>query len=82
MPGWIPYLTTVLGPMLVFVAGRLLAARSARDRSLAAAKEARAATLRADNDPTNDGEAAALEDAADSLRAEADALEALRPPRS
>lgn len=80
-PSWLPYLITVGGPVLVFVAKRVLAAIAASRRSLAASKAKRAALLRADNDPKNDAEAAKLEDEADAIRAQADALEALRDMR-
>ena len=79
VPQWLPYLSTILGPVLVLVFGRVLAADAARRRSLAASQAKRAADLRADKDPTNDHEAAKLEDAAAGNRAFADAEEALRP---
>lgn len=75
-PMWLPYLLSVCGPMLMFVAHRLLAARAAKKRALAASKSARALALRADSDPRNDAEANALEDSAAELVAEAAALDA------
>jgi hypothetical protein len=77
LPAWLPYLSTIVGPVLIFIVQKVLAARAARDRSLADSKAKRAAQLRADNDPSNDGEAAKLEDEVDSLAAEAAALDAV-----
>lgn len=70
---------TILGPVITLVASRLLAARAARKRAAAKAKEDRAARRLADGDPKNDHEAEALLDEAAEDRAEADALEALKP---
>lgn len=81
LPAWVPYAVSVLGPVLMALGIRVLRAISARKRSLAAAKDARAASLRKDNDPANDAEAVALEDEAAALRAEAAALEAIQAPR-
>ena len=78
LPTWVSYLTTILGPVLVLLVGRLLAADAARRRSLAATQQARAAKLRADKDPTNDHEADKLEDSAAGHLAVADAEESLR----
>jgi hypothetical protein len=70
---------TILGPVITLVASRLLAARAARKRATAKAKEDRAARRLADGDPKNDHEAERLLDEAAEDRAEADALEALKP---
>lgn len=78
IPAWVPYLVSVCGPVLMALGVRVLNAVAARKRALAEAKEARARALRADGEVSNDGQAAALEDEAAVLKADADALEAVR----
>lgn len=78
VPEWLPYVSTILGPVLVVIVNKLLAGKSAQERSIAAAKEKRAADLLADGKPENDGEARRLQDEADSARAVADALDAAK----
>lgn len=78
LPSWLPYVVSVLGPVLMALGIRVLHAIAARKRALAAAKESRARLLRSDKDLSNDVLATALEDEAISLKADADALEALR----
>ena len=79
VPTWLPYLTTILGPLLVLLFGRILAADAARRRSLAASQKDRAQRLRSDADKSNDAEADKLEDSAAGNLAVADAEEALKP---
>lgn len=69
---------SVLGPVLVFVARHLLAVYSAKKKAHAALLEKRAAALRADTDPSNDGQADKLEDEAAEDRAAAEALDNLQ----
>lgn len=76
VPSWLPYATTILGPLLVMLFGRFLAAKAAQDRALAASKERRAKELLSDTNPANDSEANKLQDEADVLKAKADAWEA------
>ncbi len=78
LPGWLPYAVTILGPVVALLIKRFLAAGAAKKRALAGAKERRALALRADKNPANDGDADKLDDDAAVLRAEADALEALK----
>lgn len=78
-PPWLALLITIAGPVLTLVVSRLLAAHAARKRALAGAMEAKAARLQADKDPTNDAEAERLLEEAAAEKAEADALEALKP---
>lgn len=78
VPSALPYIVSVLGPVLIAVGMRLLAGFAARKRALAEAKRKRAAQLRSDSVPTNDGDAARLEDEADALEADAAALEAAK----
>lgn len=78
-PWWVAASLTALGPVLTLVAHRLLAARAARLRRRAERKEQKAAEKLSDSDPTNDHEAASLLDDAAEDRADADALEALKP---
>lgn len=78
LPVWVPYLFSVVGPVLMAMGVRFLSALAARKRALARTKESRARALRADGDPTNDKYAAVLEDEAAVLAADADALEAIR----
>jgi hypothetical protein len=75
---WLPYALSVVGPILMAIAMRLLGAASAKKKALAEIKEKRAAQLRADKNPANDGEAEKLEDEAAVLRADAAALEAAK----
>lgn len=72
---------TILGPVVTLVVSRLLAAYSAKLRARAAAKEARAVAAKTDADPKNDADAERLLDEAAEDRANADALEALKPNR-
>jgi hypothetical protein len=81
VPSWLPMLVTVVGPALVWTATRVTRGVAARQRALAEAKDRRAALIRADGDPTNDAEAARLEDEADAARALAAGLEAAQGPR-
>lgn len=78
LPTWLPYLTTIVGPLLVLLAQRALSAFGAARRSLAESQEKRARQLLADKNPANDAEAHALEDKAAQNRAIADAVEALK----
>ena len=78
VPSWLPYATTIIGPVLIALMHRILAAKAARDRSLAEAKRKRAAQIRGDTNPENDAEASKLEDDADALEAQADAEDAFR----
>lgn len=78
LPAWVPYAMSILGPVLMALGIRVLGAVAARKRALAEAKAARARALRSDKDPGNDVLATALEDEAVALKADADALEALR----
>lgn len=78
IPAWVPYLVSVCGPVLMAIGIRVLNAVAARKRALAAAKESRARALRTDEDHENDREAEVLEDEAAVLKADADALEAIR----
>lgn len=80
MPTYLPWLLTVLGPVVTMVTGRVLSSWAAGKRARAAAKKRRAEELLADKDPTNDKEAHQLEEDADTLKAEADKLDALRKP--
>ena len=70
---------TILGPVLTLVVTRLLSARAAKKRALAALNLKRANEKRKDGDPANDKEADVLEERAIELQAEADGLEALKP---
>lgn len=79
-PGTPPELAlalSILGPVLVLIARQLLSARGAKKRARAELLEKRAAALRADADPSNDGEAARLEEEAVEEKAEADSLQNL-----
>lgn len=78
LPAWIPYLGSVLGPVLAWLGTRVLIALAVRQRAIAAAKRARAEQLLADNDKTNDPQAAELQAEADAADATADALDAAR----
>jgi hypothetical protein len=75
---WLSYLPTIIGPALVVVVNRILAAKAAKRRVLAEYYKQEAEKKRSDGDPANDKEAA--EDAlkAATLKAEADAIEAMR----
>lgn len=75
----LPYLISVAGPALVLVANRLLSAQAARKRARATFEESEAKRLEADTDPSNDARASDLRRAAAEDRAEAAALEALKP---
>lgn len=76
VPQWLPYLSTILGPVLIVVVNKLLAGKSAQEKSLADAKERRARDLLADGKPENDAQAQKLLDEADEARAKAAALDA------
>lgn len=78
LPSWLPYVVSVMGPALVFLLNRLLAAAAANRRSLAASKARRAKELLTDKDPANDAEGRKLEDDAEQLEATADALDAAK----
>lgn len=75
---WLSYLPTVIGPALVVIANRLLAANAAKKRAQAEFYKEEAVKKKTDSDPTNDAEARKDELKAAELNAEADALEALR----
>lgn len=77
LPVWAAYGLSILGPVFILVAKRVLAAVAASKRAKAKVKEDRARALLADKDPKNDAEAHALEEDAAGDRASADALEAL-----
>jgi hypothetical protein len=72
---------TILGPVVTLVISRLLAAYAAKLRTRAAAKEKKALAVLADADAKNDQEGNSLLDEAAEDRANADALEALKPRR-
>lgn len=74
LPSWVPYLGSVVVPVAIYLLNRLLGARAARKEARAGVLEARAKALKADNDPENDLQAAALELEAAEERAEAAAL--------
>lgn len=74
VPAWLPYAVSVGTPIVVFLLNRLLGARAARKEAKAAVLEARAKALKADDNPENDLQAAALELEAAEERAEAAAL--------
>jgi hypothetical protein len=74
---WVPFLLSVVGPTLALVINRLLAAHAAKKRALAQHEDAEAVKAEADKDPATDPAAHRLKAA--ELRAEADALEALKP---
>lgn len=78
VPGWLPYLGSLAGPILAWVGARLLVAAATRQRKLAERKRERAKLLKADDDKGNDSEAEKLEDEADAAEATADALDAAR----
>lgn len=78
MPGWLPYLGSLAGPILAWVGARVLIAIATRQRALAVAKRKRAAELLADEDKGNDKQAQQLQDEADAAQATADALDAAR----
>jgi len=78
---WLSYVPTIVGPALVVIANRLLAARAARKRATAEYCEAEAKRKETDADPANDAEASKDRLEAAQLRAEADALESLRRPQ-
>lgn len=80
-PPWLAIALTVLGPVVTLVVSRLLAAHAAKLRARAALKEARAVAVKSDADPKNDTDADRLLDEAAEDRANADALEALKPNR-
>lgn len=80
-PTWLAALVTVMGPTLTLVASRLLAARAAKKRTMAARKREIGLAKKADGDPGNDAEAERLLDEAAAEMAEADALEALKPQK-
>lgn len=82
LPSWLPYATTIIGPILVLVAQRVLAAFAAARRSLAASQDARAKALLTDKNPANDAEGHKLQDEAAKNRAIADAVEALKSRKS
>lgn len=77
---WLSYIPTIVGPALVVIANRLLAARAARKRAMAEYHDAEAKRKETDADPSNDAEAPKDRLEAAQLRAEADALESLRRP--
>lgn len=75
--GWeslLAYLPTVLGPALVVVANRLLAARAAKLKARASVLEAQAKAELEDADKVNDDSAKQKQLEAVELKAEADAL--------
>lgn len=76
---WVPYLMSVIGPVAILVVNRVLSAKAAARRARAVFEEAEAERKRTDADPANDSEARDHALRAAELRAEADALEALRP---
>lgn len=78
MPAWLPYLGSVLGPVLAWLGTRVLIAVATRQRAIAASKRARAAALLADGEKSNDPDAAVLQAEADAADATADALDAAR----
>lgn len=78
VPAYLPYLTTIIGPVLLFLLGRGAKAFAAYRHGLAKSQRERAARLRADNDPTNDAQADALEDKAAGNDALANAVEAIK----
>jgi hypothetical protein len=69
-PDWLPYAVSVFGPAITIVIHRTLAAFGAGYKARAESRRRRAEQLRKDSDPTNDAEAARLEDeaAADAAR--------------
>lgn len=79
-PPLLALVLTVLGPVITLVVSRLLAAYAAKLRTRAALKESKAAQKKNDSDPKNDSEADKLLEEAAEDRANADALEALKPP--
>jgi hypothetical protein len=76
-PNWLPYLVTLVGPVLTMVIHRALSAAGAAKRARAQAKLRRAERLRADRDPKNDDEADKLEEEAASDHAIGDVLDRL-----
>lgn len=94
VPTWLPFVFTVLGPVLAMVVKRFFAAAAAKKRALANAKaadekrlRARVDSIRADGIASNDVIADRLEESADKLHveviaaeAEAAALEAAKGP--
>lgn len=79
LPSWVPYLGSVVVPVAIYLLNRALGARAARKDARAGVLDARAKALRADNDPDNDLQAAALELEAAEERAEAAALKRQAP---
>lgn len=76
---WVPWLGAVLGPAVILVVNRLLSAKAAGRRARAAYLAAEAEKDLADGTKDNDDAARTKLLNAAELRAEADALEALRP---
>lgn len=74
VPSWLPYLVSVAAPVCIYIVKRLLDAKAARKDARAAVLAERAKALKADNNPENDLQAAALELEAAEERAEAAAL--------
>ena len=64
-----------VGPVLAMIAAQAFRARAARRAAEAQGRRERAAAIKADGNPLNDGDAAAELRAADAAQAEADALE-------
>ncbi len=75
---WLSYLPTIVGPALVVIVNRVLAAKAAKRRVLAEFYKEQAEKKKQDDDPSNDKEAEQDALKAATLKAEADAIEAIR----
>lgn len=75
----LPYLISLLGPVLVLVANRVLSAKAAGKRARKALLDREAASKENDGDPANDAEVRELKAQAAELEAEAAVLDALKP---
>lgn len=77
---WLPYIMSAIGPAAVLIVNRILSAKAAARRAKAAFLEEEAKKEESDADTSNDAAARAKRIESLELRAEADALEALKPP--
>lgn len=78
LESWLTYLPTIIGPALVVVINRVLAAHAAKKRAMAQFYKEQSEKKLKDSDSNNNKEAEQDALKAAELAAEADALEALR----
>jgi len=80
-PSWVPYIVSLIGPVLVLVANRVLSSKAARKRAAAEWLREEAKMMLEDGDKSNDAAARKMLREARELEADATALDGVSTPK-